>query len=97
MSILRISNILCAICLVLAITFIALSCTSSAKTVNTDRDGFAIKGFDPVAYFTMGKPVKGLTKLSFQWNGAAWLFSSKEHLDLFSAAPEKFAPQYGGY
>jgi YHS domain-containing protein len=50
-----------------------------------------------VAYFTLGKPVKGDSQFGHTWKGATWLFSSKEHLDLFAAAPEKYAPQYGGY
>ena len=83
--------------LALVIVLTSFSCTSAAKSVNADRDGVAIKGYDPVAYFTVGKPMKGLNQLAFQWNGATWLFSSREHLDLFSADPDQYAPQYGGY
>jgi YHS domain-containing protein len=57
----------------------------------------AIRGYDAVAYFTEGKPVKGNEKLSLQWKNATWLFSSKENLDAFSKEPEKYAPQFGGY
>ncbi len=60
-------------------------------------DGKAIRGYDPVAYFTEGKPVKGNEKLALTWNNAAWNFSSQKNLDLFKANPEKYAPQYGGY
>ena len=56
-----------------------------------------IKGYDPVAYFGAGKPVKGLKDFEYQWMGATFYFSSKENLDLFKKAPEKYAPQYGGY
>lgn len=97
MSTLRSTYTLLVTCLIVVITLIAFSCTSSPKSVNTDKEGFAIKGFDPVAYFTMGKPVKGMTQFAFHWNGAKWLFSSKEHIDLFSGDPERYAPQYGGY
>jgi YHS domain-containing protein len=45
----------------------------------------------------MGKPVKGDEQFAYEWNGAQWLFSSRELLDLFAANPEKYAPQYGGY
>ena len=86
--------------LILALTCIAAlltSCTSTAAPVNVNSDGIAIKGFDTVAYFTEGKPVKGDEQFQFQWSGAKWLFSSREHLELFKAAPEKYAPQYGGY
>jgi len=60
-------------------------------------DGKAIKGYDPVAYFTLRKPVKGSSNYSYEWKGSPWYFSSKKHLDLFKANPEKYAPAYGGY
>jgi len=60
-------------------------------------NGIAIRGFDTVAYFTLGKATEGSEKFATQWNGAAWHFASQEHLDLFKAEPEKYAPQYGGY
>lgn len=72
--------------------------------INTLKNGLfggrtdtAINGYDTVAYFTVGKPVKGQDQLSTEWMGARWKFSSQAHLDLFKANPEKFAPQYGGY
>ncbi|HKY91827.1 MAG TPA: YHS domain-containing (seleno)protein [Nevskiaceae bacterium] len=57
----------------------------------------AIRGYDPVAYFTDGKPVKGSKDFTTEWMGATWQFASKAHLDQFKAEPAKFAPQYGGY
>jgi YHS domain-containing protein len=57
----------------------------------------AIRGYDPVAYFTQHKPVKGKTNLVYEWQGAKWHFANKENLEAFTATPEKFAPQYGGY
>lgn len=57
----------------------------------------AIKGYDPVAYFIEGKPIKGLSGQSLEWNGATWFFSSEENKNLFKTEPEKYAPQYGGY
>src|SRR5688572_6266590 len=64
--------------------------------VYADRGG-AIRGYDPVGYFTAGRPVKGSPQFSHQWRGATWHFASAENRDRFAAAPEKFAPQYGGY
>jgi len=61
------------------------------------HNGIAIRGYDTVAYFTVGKPVKGKDAYTTEWNGATWKFSSQEHLDLFVGAPEEYAPQYGGY
>jgi YHS domain-containing protein len=57
----------------------------------------ALSGYDAVAYFTTLKPVKGNTKFSTEYKGAKWLFSSAENRDKFVAAPEQYAPQYGGY
>jgi len=59
--------------------------------------GLAIKGYDPVAYFADQKPVKGSKDFTTEWNGATWRFASKSHRDQFTATPEKFAPQFGGY
>ena len=75
----------------------ASSCSSSPASINSGPDGIAIKGYDPVAYFTMGQPVKGMSQFMYKWSGADWLFSTREHLDLFAASPKKYAPQYGGY
>lgn len=57
----------------------------------------AIKGYDPVAYFKVGKAVKGDKENSIQWHGANWYFASRENRDAFAASPEQYAPQYGGY
>ena len=57
----------------------------------------AIHGYDPVAYFKEGKPMKGDTKYKYTWNAADWYFTSQQNLEAFKANPEKFAPQYGGY
>ena len=65
--------------------------------VNVNSDGVALKGHDPVAYFTAGEPAKGSEEWPYKWQGATWLFSSAENRDLFEANPEKYAPQYGGY
>ena len=59
--------------------------------------GLAIKGFDRVAFHKDGKPVKSSSKYELKWKDAKWRFASAEHRDLFKAAPEKYAPQYGGY
>jgi YHS domain-containing protein len=57
----------------------------------------AIKGYDPVAYFTDGKPVKGLDSIALNWQGATWHFANSHHRELFIAEPEKYAPQFGGW
>jgi YHS domain-containing protein len=64
--------------------------------VNTEQ-GLAVKGYDPVSYFTTGKPTPGSAEFSTTYRGATYRFSSAENRDRFIAAPEKFVPQYGGY
>lgn len=61
------------------------------------KKGYAVSGYDAVAYFTVGKPTKGDKNISTEWNGAKWLFSSEEHKTLFVANPEKYAPAYDGH
>jgi YHS domain-containing protein len=61
------------------------------------KDDFAIRGYDAVAYFKEQKAVEGKNEFKFDWSGATWKFSSLENLNAFMAAPEKFAPQFGGY
>jgi YHS domain-containing protein len=73
-----------------------LSSVSIAGEQYTKR-GYAVSGYDPVAYFTFGKPTKGDKKISTEWNGAKWLFSSEEHRALFLAQPEKYTPAYDGH
>jgi hypothetical protein len=57
----------------------------------------AVGGYDPVAYFTEGKPVPGRRDITFQWRGATWRFASEKNRDQFAASPERYAPQFGGY
>ncbi len=79
---------------------VVLSQTASADKIYTTGFwgiGKAVGGYDTVAYFTEGKPVKGNSKFSYEWNKAKWLFSSQENLDLFKATPPEYAPQYGGH
>lgn len=60
-------------------------------------EGVAVGGYDPVAYFTQGKPMKGSADHSLMHEGAEWRFSSADNRALFAANPAKYAPQYGGY
>jgi len=52
---------------------------------------------DPVAYFVVGKPVKGTSSFTQQWKGVTWQFTNAENLATFTAEPAKYAPRYGGY
>jgi len=70
---------------------------AAAKGVIFAPNNDAIRGYDPVAYFKVGKPVKGKAQYKTQWQGANWSFSSRENLDAFTKSPDKYAPAYGGY
>ncbi|MEK9139422.1 MAG: YHS domain-containing (seleno)protein [Nitrospirota bacterium] len=62
-----------------------------------ERNDLAIDGYDPIAYFTEMKPVKGSSEFRTDFQGATFHFVSAAHRDTFAANPEKFIPQYGGY
>lgn len=87
-------------CIVLSLVFGGSQVTwagpSPVAPVNV-TEGLALKGYDPVAYFTVGKPTPGLTQFTHRWQDATYQFASNEHLERFKAEPEKYLPQYGGY
>lgn len=62
-----------------------------------ERDGVAISGYDPVAYFVDMKPVKGSPEIDAGYKGSTFHFSTAANRDRFAANPDRFAPQYGGY
>ena len=82
--------------LTFVVVALALALPASAGTVYT-KDGAAIEGYDPVAYFNGGRPVAGSSQFQLQWQGATWRFANAANRDAFAAAPERYAPQYGGY
>jgi len=59
---------------------------SPIAAVNTEH-GLAVKGYDPVAYFTTGKPTPGLAQFSTTYKGATYRFTSAENRDRFIATP----------
>lgn len=69
----------------------------AAGTVFVGERDLAIHGYDPVAYFSEGRPVEGSADFTFEWMGANWRFANAANRDAFAAEPEKYAPQYGGY
>lgn len=84
--------------LTVALLLATVAAGRSEKTLlNLDRHGVAIHGYDPVAYFTDNKAVKGDAKFESSYKGAKYHFASDEHKKLFDATPEKYAPQFGGY
>jgi hypothetical protein len=69
---------------------------SAAEEVNI-VEGYAVHGYDVVAYFTQGKPVPGDDRYTVDHDGATYRFASAAHRDAFAAEPARYAPQYGGY
>ncbi len=64
---------------------------------NIDKQGIAIKGYDPVSYIDKGEAMEGNSKWSFNYKGIVYYFSSERNRDLFKSNPEKYEPEYGGW
>ncbi|MBL8520454.1 MAG: tat pathway signal sequence domain protein [Betaproteobacteria bacterium] len=62
-----------------------------------ETDGLAIGGYDPVAYLTEQRAAVGSAQFTATHRGSVFRFVSAVHRDTFIAAPDKFAPQYGGF
>lgn len=85
----------------LFLLFLFLGCIptfAQTKTLlNLDKNGIAIKGYDPVAFFTQNQPVKGRPEFESKYKGARYLFASAEDKAMFDANPAKYEPQFGGF
>ena len=86
-----------AVIATVALGLAACANSGGVARVNKTPDGLAVRGFDAVAYFVAQNAVQGDGKYEYVWNGAKWLFSSKENMEKFKQNPEAFAPQFGGY
>ena len=71
---------------------LASGAAAALEPVFSTTFGGAIRGYDPVAYFTEGRPVEGKSAHRHEWMGATWSFASEENRAAFEAEPEKFAP-----
>ena len=79
----------------MALVFVPLAFAAESPVFATG-DG-AIRGYDPVAYFTVDEPTQGSDQFTASWQGATFKFASAANLELFKANPAAYAPQYGGY
>ena len=76
----------------------ALSTVTLAKELNNlDGNGVALQGYDPVAFFTDNRPVKGDPHFRSQYRGATYYFASAGHKATFEKEPAKYEPQFGGF
>jgi YHS domain-containing protein len=89
-----------ALFLVIAIAagFLATLLTAArAAAFNVDAKGLLLRGYDPVAYFATGAPVKGDPKLTASHNGVTVYFASAANREVFAKEPDKYLPAYGGF
>jgi len=73
---------------------LALSLGAAIAPASGDTVPLAIRGYDPVAYFTLGAPARGLPQLEYEWDEQRYRFSRPEHRELFKADPARYAPQF---
>jgi enamine deaminase RidA (YjgF/YER057c/UK114 family)/YHS domain-containing protein len=74
-----------------------LCVTVLVPTARSEEPKLSISGYDPVAYFTDGKPVQGKTEFEYLWHKLRWRFANGEHRELFAKNPDRYTPQYDGY
>jgi YHS domain-containing protein len=80
-----------------AITFALFSGASAQQAVPSAGPRVALKGYDPVSYFTEGKPEKGSKEFTFAYDDSTYWFKSAAHRDKFASNPVQYAPQFDGY
>ena len=80
----------------LTLALLASSALAEPKP-NVDKSGVALQGYDPVAFFTDGKPVIGMEEFHGTFHDATYRFASAEHQAMFEKEPAKYEPQLGGY
>lgn len=83
--------------MVFSILSIASNLFAQKSLLNLDSKGVVIDGYDPVAYFTLGKPTRGSESITSSYNGSSYYFSSEENKKLFDADPKKYEVQFGGF
>lgn len=80
----------------IAIWAVAQNSTQRTTHYNLEK-GIALQGYDPVAYFTQNKAVKGASHISANYQGVMYYFSTQTNKDAFLKTPAKYEPQYGGW
>jgi len=81
----------------LGVALLAGCGTRYATMTNPRGDEVMLLGYDPVAYFTEGKPTRGERDITSTLPGRTYYFVSNEHKALFDADPKRYEPQYGGF
>ena len=84
--------------LLATLTFVATPLVAGTKALlNVDKNGLALQGYDPVAFFTENKPVKGKPEFKSTDQGVTYLFASAENKMRFEKEPAKYEPAFGGF
>ncbi len=65
--------------------------------ISEAQERLALKGYDPVAYFTEHRPMLGDAKFQHDFDGSTYRFASEKHLQLFKADPDRYMPQYNNW
>lgn len=81
---------------VLTLTNLQAQAPLRTKHFNVEK-GIAIQGYDPIAYFTQSKAVKGNKQFAATVEAVTYYFSAAANRDLFLKDPKKYEPQYGGW
>jgi len=80
----------------LQITAFAAILLTANRPLLAETAPLALKGYDPVAYFTDAKPTPGREQFELLWDGQRYRFASAQHRDMFKTSPDRYAPQFGG-
>ena len=86
-----------ALSIVTLVAASGLSALAGPEIFTGTLSSIAAGGHDVVAYFSEGRPVPGTPQFAHRWKGATWHFASAASRDAFAAAPERYAPAYGGH
>lgn len=77
---------------------LSFACVAQTSfNTNGSDDSTAISGYDPVAFHTVKKALRGDPKLAHSYGGAKWVFASEENMKLFQNSPEKYLPAWRGH
>jgi hypothetical protein len=75
----------------------AATMVSASRSLQAQEFPLAIRGYDPVAYFTLGKPARGRPEIALNWDELRYRFSTPEHRELFMSDPVRYAPQFANF
>ncbi|HEX7373631.1 MAG TPA: YHS domain-containing (seleno)protein [Steroidobacteraceae bacterium] len=77
--------------------FLTMTAATALAGEYFEKDGVALRGYDPVAYFTDGKPTKGTSAHAYEYKGSKFYFATAANQRQFARDPAKYAPQFGGF